>query len=572
MGFRRHPQGRKHRLERRPSVIEIEGGTAEQRTIFYTALYHSMLAPNVFSDVDGRYRGMDRQIHQAQDRQHYTVFSLWDTFRATHPLFTIIEPTRTVEFVNTFLAQYEQGGMLPVWELAGNETGLHDRLPLGAGDRRRLGQGHSRLRRRPRAESDEAQRRPPISLGSMTTEVRLHRRRRRSRVGVADPRVRLRRLVHREKGQRRVREILDTLYSNAPDGLSGNEDCGQMSSWYVLSAVGLYPVNPGSPDYVIGAPLFPKVTINLENGPSFVIRSVGNGDSGVVRSARLNDHPISRSFLRHEEIAAGGVLELELGDSSDSEWGRNAADRPRSRVAGDEVVPAPYAVADADTFRDQLTIDLESAAPQDQIRYTIGEQPSLKDGALWSEPQVVEHPTTVHFRAEVDGRFSPTVSSTFHKIRQQWSIEILCVPNSQYTAGGPDALVDGIRGPEDWRLGGWQGYQDTDFEAVIDLGEVQPISRAGAGFMQDVRSWIWMPTEVVIWISEDGLEFREAARVANQVPDDSESRIRHDLVAELEDIEVRFLKIYARNYSAIPDWHPGHGGQAFIFIDEILVE
>ncbi len=500
------------------SVIEIEGGTAEQRTVFYTALYHSMLAPNVFSDTDGRYRGMDRQIHQAQDRQHYTVFSLWDTFRATHPLFTIIEPTRTAEFVNTFLAQYEQGGRLPVWELAGNETdcmiGYHsvsviadayvkgirafdadlaleamthsattDLFGLDAYQKQgfiasddesesvsktleyayddwciaRMAEamdrddvareydlrsqawrhlldpetGFMRPRLNQRWIDDFDPRRVdfnyteanawqysffvPHDVESLIDELggdeafagRLdalfsadEQTTGRTQADITgligqyahgnEPSHHVAWLYHfagqPEKGQLRVREILDTLYSNAPDGLSGNEDCGQMSSWYVLSAIGLYPVNPGSPDYVIGAPLFPKVTIKLENDRSFVIRSDGDDGSAVVRSARLNDRPISRSFLRHEEIAAGGVLELELGDSSDSEWGHNAADRPRSRVAGDKVVPAPYAVADTDTFRDQLTVDLETAAPQAQIRYTIGEQPFPEDGALWSEP------------------------------------------------------------------------------------------------------------------------------------------------------------------------------------------
>jgi putative alpha-1,2-mannosidase len=102
--------------------VEVEGGTQDQRVIFYTALYHSLIAPNIFSDVDGRYRGMDHRIHRAGGRRRYTVFSLWDTFRATHPLFTILEPARTREFIETFLAQYREGGRLPVWELAANET------------------------------------------------------------------------------------------------------------------------------------------------------------------------------------------------------------------------------------------------------------------------------------------------------------------------------------------------------------------------------------------------------------------------------------------------------------------
>ncbi|MCK4932756.1 MAG: GH92 family glycosyl hydrolase, partial [Candidatus Aminicenantes bacterium] len=105
------------------SKIQVEGGTEEQSTIFYTALYHSLLNPNVYMDVDGQYRGMDLDVHRAEGFVNYTVFSLWDTYRATHPLFTIIEPERTVDFIKTFLAQYEHGGKLPIWELAANYTG-----------------------------------------------------------------------------------------------------------------------------------------------------------------------------------------------------------------------------------------------------------------------------------------------------------------------------------------------------------------------------------------------------------------------------------------------------------------
>ena len=108
--------------ERELSKISVEGGTRDQRTVFYTALYHAMLAPNVYMDVDGQYRGRDFKIHRADGFTYYSVFSLWDTFRALHPLLTLIDKTRTRDFIQTFLRQYEQGGRLPVWELAANET------------------------------------------------------------------------------------------------------------------------------------------------------------------------------------------------------------------------------------------------------------------------------------------------------------------------------------------------------------------------------------------------------------------------------------------------------------------
>jgi len=105
------------------SKISANGGTPEQITVFYTALYHLMIQPNIYMDVDHRYRGRDLQIHTADGFDYYTVFSLWDTYRAAHPLLTIIDRKRTCDFIRTFIRQYEEGGALPVWELSGNETG-----------------------------------------------------------------------------------------------------------------------------------------------------------------------------------------------------------------------------------------------------------------------------------------------------------------------------------------------------------------------------------------------------------------------------------------------------------------
>ena len=104
------------------SKIQVHGRDEDHKTVFYTALYHSLLNPNIYIDVDGRYRGMDMNIHQDSTDNHYTIFSLWDTFRATHPLFTLIEQEKTNEFIRTFLRQYQQGGKLPIWELAANYT------------------------------------------------------------------------------------------------------------------------------------------------------------------------------------------------------------------------------------------------------------------------------------------------------------------------------------------------------------------------------------------------------------------------------------------------------------------
>jgi hypothetical protein len=177
----------------------------------------------------------------------------------------------------------------------------------------------------------------------------------------------------------------------------------------------------------------------------------------------------------------------------------------------------------------------------------------------------------LRFRARDRERQSPIVTARVHRIPNDWRVRTLTQPRPQYTAGGADALVDGLRGPREWRIGGWQGYQDADLDVVVDLGRVQRLRRAGAGFLQDVRSWIWMPALLTVSVSQDGVEYQEVAQLApRRASDDFELSI-DDLVAEL-DLPARYVRLSARNLGTIPDWHPGAGSQSFIFVDEILIE
>ncbi|MBX5479079.1 MAG: GH92 family glycosyl hydrolase [Pyrinomonas methylaliphatogenes] len=449
--------------ERELSRIIVRGGTREQLIDFYTAMYHLMLAPNVFMDVDGRYRGRDFKIHTARDYTHYTVFSLWDTFRAAHPLFTIIDQKRTRDFIRTFLAQYEQVGRLPVWELAANETdtmiGYHavsviadaavkgiagfdweeafeamkqsaerDARGLAAyrqrgyvaieDDResvsktleyayddwciaqmaRLLGRDDDHRRYLERAryyrnlfDRETGFMRPrkrdgswltpfdprevsahyteanawqytffvPQDIGGLielmggperfelkldelfTTESKLTGRELPDITGLIgqyahgnEPSHHIAYLydyVGRPwKAQARVHQIMTELYKPTPDGLSGNEDCGQMSAWYIFSAAGFYPVTPGSKTYAIGSPLFEEVTFNLENGRRFTIRARNVSARRIyIRSATLNGRPYSRPFITHDDLMRGGTLVLTMSDRP-SRWGTKEA--PFSRI------------------------------------------------------------------------------------------------------------------------------------------------------------------------------------------------------------------------------------------------
>ncbi len=682
--------------------LEIRGGSRSQRTVFYTALYHSLLAPNLFSDVDGRYRGMDREIHEAVDRRHYTVFSLWDTFRATHPLFTILEPERTGEFVQTFLAQYEQSGRLPVWELAGNETdcmiGYHSVSVIadaytkgirgfdaeqaltamvasatenhfgldayrrqgfiGATDEhesvsktleyayddwciarlaQQLGQDEVAEQFYARSEAwrhlqdpETGFFRPRENQGWLTpfdpyrvdnhfTEANAWQysmfvphnleglidsaggddafidrldgifdastattgRSQPDITGMIgqyvhgnEPSHHMAWLYHYagrpDLSSLRVGQILDELYAAKPDGLSGNEDCGQMSSWFVLSALGLYPVIPGSDEYLIAKPLFPEVRLHLGGATPLTVRTRGKGR--YVVGVSRNGEPLMRSFLEHEEIADGGEIEIHLSRHAGSSWGKQKEDRPSSPGSPFPIVTAPF-VADGDAvFRESTAIVLAATDEASEILFTFDPKAARDDWAIYDAPQTIRSGAELRFVARRGDRYSPIVNASFHKIPHDWQVETRTTPLSQYTAGGDLALIDGRRGALNWRAGGWQGYQEADFDAVVDMGESRRITGAGGSFLQDVRSWIWMPGELTIEVSADGSEFRAVAALTNTIPTDDYELQSHDWVARFEPIEARWLRIRAENPGPIPRWHPGHGSGMILFIDELLVE
>ncbi len=685
--------------------IVVEGGTREQRTVFYTALYHTMLAPNVYQDVDGRYRGRDFEIHRADGFTNHTVFSLWDTFRAAHPLFAIIQRARTTDFIKTFLVQYEQGGLPPVWELSANETntmigyhsipviadawmkGIQDfdivgafEAMMAAASTDREGLDHYReLGYIPGDEEGESVSRTleysyddwciaaiadeidrPDAWREFTERARFYR-------NVFDPstgfmRAKLdghwqpdfdprevnfhyteanawqfsffaphdvdglidlmggpEKFIERLDGlftadsetigrqqsditgligqyahgnepshhmaylysyagepwktQERVREILDTLYSSDPDGLSGNEDCGQMSAWFVLSALGFYPVCPGQPDYVIGTPLFPKATIHLENGNQFTIRAEGVGrNSFYIQSALLNGMPHTRTWLTHEAIMEGGELVFDMGRSPGSEWGSDKEDRPRSPMEEVPFTAVPYLASGERTFRGSTGIALGVIGDDTTIHYTLdGTRPDRRS-PRYAGPFTVSETTTIRMLARGAGGVPSRVSrATVFLLPEGVSITLDSRYSDQYPAGGETALIDQIRGSENFRTGTWQGYYGVDLDAVVDLGSVKTLTEVRTGFLQEHRSWIWMPAEVEYAVSTDGESWRIAGIVVNDIPERQDGGVVKDFTLDLGEVGARFIRVRAKNRGPCPDWHPGSGSRSWIFTDEIVI-
>ena len=164
------------------------------------------------------------------------------------------------------------------------------------------------------------------------------------------------------------------------------------------------------------------------------------------------------------------------------------------------------------------------------------------------------------------------VESLSNKMPHDWTVKILSKYNRQYTGGGDVGLIDGIRGSLNFASGEWQGYQDQDFVAVIDLQKETEIKKLGGGFLQDARPWIWMPTRVEFEISDDGENFRKVADIKTDVaPEDMTPQIKN-YVAEIAPTKARFVRVHAYNLGKIPAWHPGAGYDAFIFVDEIFID
>jgi hypothetical protein len=382
------------------------------------------------------------------------------------------------------------------------------------------------------------------------------------------------------KTQSRVREILDKFYSPAPDGLIGNEDCGQMSAWYVLSAAGFYSVTPGSPIYAIGTPLFPEVRFNLENGRRFVVRATGVSAQNIyIQSARLNGKPYNKSYLPHHLIMNGGELIFEMGPQPNKGWGAGPTDIPVSAITGPSVLAAPVLRAASKTFKDraEIAIDIaKNAGARTNIYYTIdSSQPTVRSKKYVAPFSIQRSGTVKAVAIDRSGNSSSIVTAVYLQIPHNWILRLDSKYSNQYSGGGDSALMDGIRGTTNWTGGAWQGYQGQDLVAVIDLGEVQRVESVGAGFLQDVGSWIWMPRRVEFEVSIDGKSFNSVLSVRNDVPDGSSSSsggvVMKDFKGSIKPQIARYLRIRAVTYGKIPAWHPGHGGDAWIFADEIWV-
>ncbi|WP_346950277.1 GH92 family glycosyl hydrolase [Dyella sp.] len=453
-------------------VIDVDA-PKEQRTSFYTSLYHAMLSPTLSMDVNGDYRGPDNAVHRAQGFEFHSTWSLWDVYRAQQPLMVLLQPQRSVDFVQSLIAAREASpfGILPVWAYQGLETwcmiGYHavpviadayvkgirgfdakagldamvasatyapygglgeymqrgyvpiDKEPEGASKTleyayddwtiaqmakamgrqdvaaqfaRRAGNWRNAYDAKTgfmRARKTDGQFREPFNpdvagYGSDYTEGNAWQYSWyvpqdvagliaamggdqafvRKLDSVFDAKVDPRQFAHVEditgligwyahgnepshhlaylydyagapwQTQQRLKQIMDSQYAPRPDGLAGNDDLGQMSAWYVFTALGFYPVAPGSDEYAIGRPFVRKATLHLHGGKTFTVSAEPLDDAHpYVGEVTLNGKPLDRVFLHHGEILAGGELHFRMQAQPDRSWGQAAAARPAAMSA-----------------------------------------------------------------------------------------------------------------------------------------------------------------------------------------------------------------------------------------------
>ena len=675
----------------------------EDKDIFYTSLYHCFVVPNLYSDVDGRYRAHDKKVYQS-DRPRYTVFSLWDTFRTEHPLLTLIQRERSIDIINTFINNYETGGLLPVWELAANETncmiGYHA-IPViadayfcglegidyekaleamvksaredqfGLSCYKEYGfipsncEGESVSKTLEYAYDDWCIARLAEALGKQDIADEFYQRAQYYK-NLYDPSTKFFRgkrngcfvtpfdptqvnfmlteantwqynffvpqdinthvemmggttaytrklnelfnssselsgrvqsditgligqyahgnepshhmaylynyLGKPSQTQKFVNKIMYELYTDEADGLCGNEDCGQMSAWYVMSAMGFYPVTPASGYYVIGVPHFDEMVINLENGKTFTVTAKNlSRENRYIESVKLNGKPLNRSYIYFDEVHNGGDLEFIMTNSRKSTWATEAENCPTQKIENPIIVTAPIINVASDVFFETLNIELSHLDSDVKMYYTTDGSTPDESSTLYTEPFVINESSDVMVVAVKDGKKSNVVEGNFKKIAAGRTIKIENRYNSQYEAGGDIALIDYQRGSNNFRVGTWQGYHGVDLVAIVDLSEVQEISRLAGSFLQDQKSWIFMPKQVEFFVSNDGKNFKSIGIMDNTISQETEEPVLHEFSFNKK-LSARYIKMVAKKIDACPDWHVGAGEPGWIFCDEIVIE
>lgn len=686
------------------SKIEVTGDE-EKKKIFYTALYHTAVVPCVNMDVDGMYRGRDNYIHKAEGFTYYSVFSLWDTYRGAHPLYTIIDRARTLDYIKTFLAQYKEGGRLPVWELASNETecmigyhsipvivdaymkgitGFDTKLALEAmlhsanmdhfglaaykakgliesddeqesvsrtleyayddwciaifakaiGNQKVYDEFIQRAQyyknvldpktgfMRPRKNGDWLSPFDPKEVNNNYTEANAWQysfympqdiggylkmtggpdalekkldalfstttkttgREQSDITGLIgqyahgnEPSHHIAYLYNYTnapwKTQKIVHQIQTDFYKNSPDGLIGNEDCGQMSAWYVLSAMGFYQVTPGINLYIAGSSLFGETTINLEKGIKFPIDARKVLDKNPYKLYKKNSKLKKKFDKEYEHTKMNDENDKYFTGFSMNEENKRFQTEKYAGINENEIVTNPIIQGGTVSFQKTKSVSITSSQKDVTIYFTTDGSEPANNSTKYTKPLIVNKSQTVKAIAyNTVGKKSFVTTAVYKKMAHDWAVKLNSNYEQMYDGGGALGLIDGIRGETNWRKGNWQGYQKADMDVTIDLKKVTSISTVTAGFLQDTRAWIVVPKQMMVQVSSDGVTYKTISDTNNFLPIEELTPQLKNVTATFAPIKARYVRIKAMQYGKLPAWHESPGGDTHLFVDEIDVQ
>jgi len=376
------------------------------------------------------------------------------------------------------------------------------------------------------------------------------------------------------KTQKLTRDIISFNFTDGADGLCGNEDCGQLSAWYIFGALGFFPVAPGDDSYALTSPIFDKVTMSLSNNKKLTILAKNNSkDNKYIQSVSLNCKPVKKSSIRHEDILNGGVLEFTLGDKPNKNWASADEDLPILSVPEMKYLPVPYLKKGDKVFIESTQIELASYEDDVKIYYSTDNSVPDNSSKLYKEPIKISKKTTLKFRGYKEG-FPPSsfVSIDFFTIPKGRTITLSTSYSQRYNGGWDLGLIDGRRGHESFMSGNWQGYEVVNCDAIIKYDKVQNINKVTIGCLQDLGNWIFLPKSIEIYTSIEGKKFTHRKTISNgdSEPQNPEVFIK-DFSAQIN-TQAKYIKVVVNNIGNCPIWHTFKGCKAWLFIDEIIIE
>lgn len=694
------------------NAIQIKSTDTTALINFYTGLYHAYLCPNIHSDVDGRYREGNKIIQLPDGKNQYSTFSLWDTFRSTHPWYALFQKKRTVDFIETFERIFSERGDLPVWDLAGEETycmiGFHavsviadayvkgyEDIPVEHLINALVKTSNHTVFSRPqfnetgylnyenenesvskaleyaydnfcifnflsKAKSEgfdvsdelistyrtrslhfvnhfnpeslfmEARRGGVWDKNFKPNAVMFHYTEGNSwqyslfaphAIGVLkkmlggndglekwldnlfladeelaglhqvditgligqyahgnEPSHHVAYLYNYTNAPHKANEILHKIvtefYHNDPDGLIGNEDCGQMSSWLNWTNLGIYPTTPGQTVYDFGLPQFEEVHIQIGRNPLTITKEQNNKEDIYTQKIFIDGKEWSKRYILHEELMIAQKIHFVMGPTPSNAYAA-LPHAPSISTLG-EFSPLPFIKKGDLHFKKETVVELGVNFLEDHIiQYKF-------NNSIWKD---YEGPFTIKKEGELflksynkmTGKESAVISNQFKELDTTIHISFEQQPSPSYSADGYITLIDGQMGSFDHRNGQWLGWNDPAVKGTITFTSPKKMSEVIFNFLVTPGPWIFPPKAIRLsWYDHKGKK-ESLVEVPVQRFDKYEQnlsmdlRIRYHARFKWSAKKVKMVTFEIVNYGLLPDWHPGAGSKAWIFMDELII-